>query len=170
MVAGVVAAVLLSGCATSSARDRQGMTERHRSTAGEWHLQFSRDRFAGTTTCRIRTRDGRIALEQGALAFRFGRRTEVSRATHRIDGGPPCALRDDLPRLIRAGVPLDRGGLANPTAGLVWIALERLPDARVVAIQRAPGRPPRLFSLRGLDGILETARAGGCQPARLRRG
>jgi hypothetical protein len=137
---------------------------RHRTDVGDWRLDISRNPFSGDVACRLRDRHGRAFYRQGALGFRFRRSWDVAEAVYRVDGGTVRAARDDLPELIRIGTPIDTGGIANATEGVVWIPAARLARANAVAVQPRPDRAVRIFRFRGFRGLYELAVARGCTP------
>lgn len=165
LVAGLACAQL-SACALPRIPllARGAPIERSRTQAGEWQLKLSRDRFSGDVVCRLRTRDGKVRYQSGALAFHFSRKWDVHDAVYRIDGGEPRHWRDDLPELVKNGAPIDRGPLTNGSAGAVWIPAHLLESANRIAIQARPDRPPRVFRIGGFISMHELASARGCAP------
>lgn len=157
---------LITGCASP----RLPFTPHHpavvrsRQDLGDWRLQRDRNPFSQVTVCRLRARDGKAFYLGKAVAFRFPRRWDVHEAVYRIDGGDVQQWRDDLPALIRAGTPVDQGGVANSSAGLVWIPWVKLMSANRIAIQPRTDRAARTFHFRGLRGLLENALVNGCTP------
>lgn len=135
---------------------------RHRTSVGDWQLDIRFNRFSNEVTCRLRATNGRARYQGGAVGFRFARSWDVAEAVYRLDGGPPHAWRDDLPELVNLGTPIESGGLANPTGGVVWIPLHRLESINSIAIQPRRDRRARIFHFRGLKGLYELAQARGC--------
>ena len=117
IVAAVIAAWLL--VPVSSLAARHGEVRHERTSLGEWRLDIARDRFSGAIACRLAARDHRALYRAQAVAFGVRDARDMDRAVYRIDGGPPRASRDDLPALIAARVPIDRGSMDNPQQGLV---------------------------------------------------
>jgi len=157
--------IALALAAPSPARAaRHGDVRRERLTLGDWRLDIARDRFSGGIACRLAARDHFAVYRAQAVAFRFGSRRDVGNAVYRVDGGPPRVSRDDVPRLIAAGVPLDRGSMDFPQAGLVWVPLSVLRQGNSVAIEPGPGQHARQFHFRGLIALHDMAVERGCTP------
>lgn len=135
-----------------------------KSAMGDWRLERRRNPFSEAMACRLRARDGKAFFQGGAIAFRFPAGWDVHEAFYRLDRGVPQSWRDDLPELVRIGVPIDQGGVVNASAGLVWIPWRKLTEANRVAIQARPNRAARIFHLGGLKGLYEAAVAQGCAP------
>lgn len=160
LIAGVFACV----AADAAILPKRPPVDRHRADTGDWRLEIAHDRFSGAIVCRLRARDHRALYRSGAVGFRFGRGRDVGEAVYRLDGGDLRATRNDLPELFRLGTPIDTGGMANPTEGIVWIPLRLLGDANSVSIEPDPRHRARTFHFRGLKGLYELAQARGCPP------
>jgi len=130
---------------------------------GDWRLDVARDRFSGTVACRLRAHGGRQIYRAGAVGFAVGARNVID-ATFRIDDGDPVAERNEVPRLIALHVPLERGGMDNPSGGYVWIAFDYLDKAGAVAIEPYPGAHPKVVRLTGLVALHDLALTRGCTP------
>jgi len=160
-LAGVLAAAALAGPATA-ARVPHGVA--HKTWyKGDWRLDVSRDRFSGAIACRLRAHGGRQIYRAGAVGFNVGADNAMT-AAYRIDGGEPVAARSDLPRLIALHVPLERGGLDDPSGGYVWIPFDRLAQAGWVAIEPRPGAWPKVARLTGMVALHDLALTLGCTP------
>jgi hypothetical protein len=165
---GPIALMLACACAAPAAAlpllPKHPRVARHRTQVGDWRLDVSRNPFSGDIVCRLRDRHGDAVYQQGAVGFRFSKHWDVAKAVYRLDGGVPRAWRDDLPELLRIGTPIDTGGIANPSQGIVWIPVSRLAGVNAVAIEPRPDRRPKLFHFRGFRGLYELAVARGCAP------
>ncbi len=135
-----------------------------RSRIGDWQLHISRNPFSGEIACQLRSQNNNAVYMAGAVGFRFKRKWNVAEAVYRLDGGPPQQSRDDVPALRALGTPMDRGGMDNASAGIVWIPFARLEGANSVAIAPLRDRRPKMFHYRGLRGLHEIAVARGCSP------
>ena len=141
-----------------------GDVRHERTTLGEWRLDIARDHFSGEIACRLAARDHHAIYRAQAVAFRFGNLKDVVNAVYRIDAGPPRASRDDLPTLLAAGVPLDRGAMDNARAGMVWVPFETLRQANAISIQPRPDRRAITVHFRGLIALHDIAVERGCSP------
>jgi hypothetical protein len=130
---------------------------------GDWRLDVARDRFSGAVACRLRAHGGRQIYRAGAVGFAVGAPDQTG-AAYRIDGGEPVAARDDLAQLIAQRVPLERGGMDDPSGGYVWIPFSRLGQASQVAIEPRPGARPKVVRLAGLVALHDLALQRGCAP------
>lgn len=135
---------------------------KYRTDLGGWRLEVTRNPFSEEIVCRLRAKNGEAFFQASAVAFRFPREWRVQRAVYRLDGGEPRATREDLPELVPAGAPMDRGGVENSALGLVWIPYLQLAEAHSIAIQARPDRAPRTFHFRGLKRLREVAAKWGC--------
>jgi hypothetical protein len=143
---------------------RHGDVRDERTSLGDWRLDIARDRFSGGVACRLAARDHRALYRAQAVAFDLRQAHNPGRAVYRIDGGPPRASRDDLPGLIAANVPMDRGSMDNPKQGLVWVPLAVLATGNSIAIEPGPGQRIRRFHYRGLVALHAIAVERGCAP------
>ncbi len=137
---------------------------RERMHRGDWRLEIARDRFSGALACQLRSRDGRAIYRSGAVGFRFYRPGRVTDAVYRIDGGDTRAARDDLPRLIMLGAPIDHGSMTDPTDGVVWVPYDQFAQARTIAIEPQRGGHVRVFRFGGLVALHDIAVTRGCAP------
>jgi hypothetical protein len=154
---------LAASClAPAIARVPHGVAHEHY-YKGDWRLDLSRDRFSGSVACRLRAHGGRQIYRAGAVGFDVDA-PDVMGAAYRIDGGDPIAARDDLPQLIAQHVPLERGGMDDPSGGYVWIPFNRLAKAGWVAIEPQPGARPKVVRLNGLVALHDLALQRGCAP------
>jgi hypothetical protein len=129
---------------------------------GQWRLVIRRDTFSGGQSCRLYARDHRAFYQAGAVALRFPRRWDVSEAAYRVDGGWPRSARDDLPDLVRMGVPFDTGSVQHPSGGLLWIPIQRVTGAAGVWAEPATNRSLRYYTLAGLAPLRVIGLARGC--------
>ena len=148
--------------AHAPARVPHGVAHEHYHQGG-WRLDVARDRFSGAIACRLQAHRGRQIYRMGAVGFAVGARNQAE-AVYRIDGGDPVAAREAVPRLIAMKVPLDRGGMDNPSDGYVWIPFDTLREGHLVAIEPRPGARPRQVRLAGLAAMHDQAVARGCTP------
>ena len=132
--------------------------------SGRWQPDIARDGFSGQVACRLRARDEKSWYRAGAIGFRLGHRADIIRAFYRIDGQQVRAQRDDLPRLLAIGVPMDQGGMEDPYQGIVWVPLDSLRNARTIAIVAQPGHREQRFALDGAAQLHDRATAIGCSP------
>ncbi|MBX9729755.1 MAG: hypothetical protein K2X59_00355 [Sphingomonas sp.] len=130
----------------------------------DWTLEIARNPFSEGQTCKLRAVNNRAFYANGAVAFRFRQRWDLSEAVYRLDGAAPRHSRNDLPQLLALKVPIDRGGMDNASGGLVWIPYDRLVEANQVTIQPQPGRNLTNFRFRGLRSLHDIAIAKGCVP------
>jgi len=137
---------------------------RERMHQGDWRLEIARDRFSGALACRLQSRDGRAIYRSGAVGFRFDGRRRVTDAVYRIDGGDAHAARDDLPRLIQLGTPIDHGSMIDPTDGVVWVPYDQVAQAHTIAIEPRRGGDVRVFRFGGLVALHDVAVTRGCAP------
>ncbi len=110
----------------------------------------------------MRSSDGRMTYQPGAIGFRFGHRRDTLDAWYRLDTGPALRWRDSYPALIATGVAIDGPGLDNPTGGIVW-----LPEADAIHASEVTVRPTRkaraqTFRLGGFASLVDAARRLGC--------
>lgn len=140
----------------------QGVSREH-FHQGDWRLDISRDRFSGAIACRLRAHGGRQIFRAGAVGFAVGA-PDMSRAAYRIDGGDPVAARGDVQQLIAQHVPMERGGMDDPSGGYVWIPFDKLDKARWVAIEPRPGARPKVERLTGMTALHDLALTHGCSP------
>jgi hypothetical protein len=131
---------------------------------GDWRLDIAHERFSGEIACRLRSRDHKSLYRAGAVGFRFKSRWDVAAAVYRVDHSEPRYSRDDLPDLIARGVPMDRGGMDNADAGIVWIPYEHLTRANAISIEPRRDRRAVTFHFRGLVALRDIALARGCTP------
>jgi hypothetical protein len=156
----------LSGCAGMHEPliHRGPPIARSHTIVGDWRLDMRRDRFTGEIACRLLARNHKAFFAAGAVAFRFPDTWNTGRAIYRVDSGELRRWREDLPELTRIGAPIERGGVDNPSKGLVWIPLRRLEEASSIAIEARPDRAPVTFHFRGLHGLYQAAVERGCSP------
>ncbi len=57
---------------------------------------------------------------------------------------------------------MDRGDPSNALAGIVWVPLDLLGEAKSIAIEPRPGSRIRYFPLDGLTGLRASAVSQGC--------
>ena len=151
-------------CAHASAAARVPHGVAHeRYHKGDWRLDVSRDRFTGSIACRLRAHGGRQIYRAGAVGFAVGAPNAMN-AAYRIDGGDTVAARGDVLRLITQHVPLERGGMDDPSGGYVWIPFDRLDKATLVAIEPWPGARPKVVRLNGMVALHDLALTRGCAP------
>lgn len=134
-------------------------------TLPTWSFSQSRDRFTQHLTCQVYTGPrGRPLVSYGrqAVTFRFPATVNTLQADYRLDSGPTRSWRDELPTLAETGFTPDRGGLDNPTGGLITLPARELSGVHLVTIRATPGSRPRAFSIDGLDDAIAAARAQGC--------
>jgi len=161
LVAAVIAAWLMAPLPTLA---RHGDVRQERTSLGDWRLDIARDRFSGAIACRLMARDHHALYRAQAVAFGLRHARDVARAVYRIDGGPPRASRDDLPALIAARAPIDRGPMDDPQQGLVWVPLAVLATGNNIAIEPGPGQRIHRFHYRGLVALHDIAVERGCAP------
>lgn len=158
-------AVIAAACiASATAVAAPARSHRFVTRAGDWRLTVSRNTFTNDIACSLRARNGTASFRNGAVGIALGRKRDVSAAVYRIDGGRPRSIRDDRPELLQAGVPVEAGGILNPTGGVVWIPYGSLADANSVSIQPRPGDKVKTIHFRGLRGLYQVARERGCAP------
>ena len=140
-------------------------TVAHQSThQGDWRLVIARDKFSGERACLLQSRDGRALYRSGGVGFQIRFAKNVVDAVYRIDGGDLHTSRDDLLRLIALHTPIDRGSMADPSDGVVWVPYDQLTQAHSIAIEPRRGDNVRVFRLRGLAALYDSAVAQGCAP------
>jgi hypothetical protein len=127
-----------------------------------WIVTLRHDGFTGLVTCTMRSSDGRMLYQPGAIGFQLGRRRDTLDAWYRLDVGPALRWRDRYPALIAADVAIDGSGLDNPTGGTVW-----LPEADVARVQEVTIRStrkarPQTFHLGGFAPLRDAAQRLGC--------
>ncbi len=159
-----ILAVLVPGLFALGTATAMAHVAHERMRQGNWQLDMARDRFSGALACQLRSRDNRMIYRSGGVGFRFYRVPRVTEAVYRIDGGDARAARDDLPRLIVLGTPIDHGSMTDPTDGIVWVPYEHLTQARSIAIAPQRGGSPRVFRLGGLVALHDIAVTRGCAP------
>jgi hypothetical protein len=164
LVALLIVAAPLSSAGSTSLPAYASRTVRHRTEAGDWRLDISRNQFSQDVVCRLRSRNRRAVYSGGAVGFKFPRRWNVHEAVYRLDSGAPRAWRNDLPELLRLRTPVDTGGMDNPSSGIVWIPMRLLADANSVVIEPRLDRRPQAFHFRGLKGLYDLAVEAGCVP------
>ncbi|WP_226019678.1 hypothetical protein [Novosphingobium sp. FKTRR1] len=155
-------ASLMSAPAAKLPAGRPPRVQHYRKRFAVWQIDIAKDTFTGRTACQVHSRDGRMQVQGAAVSYRFPERWNVGDAMYKVDGGAVRASRDDLPRLIASGAPLDAGGMANPSAGLVWIPFDVVGQAAVVEIAPRAGAKPRTFRQAGLVQARDWAQAYGC--------
>lgn len=140
----------------------QGVAREHYHK-GDWQLEVARDRFSGSVACRLHAHGGQQVYRAGAVGFAVGAR-DAAGAAYRIDGGEPFAARGDLLQLIALHVPLERGGMDDPSGGFVWIPFDKLAKAKWVAIEPRPGARAKAVQLAGMEALHDLALTRGCTP------
>jgi len=160
--ASISASMAAMAFAPALARVPHGVAREHY-RQGDWRLDVSRDRFSGAVACRLRAHGGRQIYRAGAVGFAVGA-LDMTHAAYRIDGGDPVAARSNVPQLIAQHVPIELGGLDNPSGGYVWIPLDKLATADWVAIEPRPGARPKVVRLTGMIALHDLAVTHGCTP------
>jgi len=133
-----------------------------RYAAGGWTLRVVRDAFTDVRTCDLRSLHPAMIYRAGAIAFAFRSRMGTEEAWYRLDGANPVRWADRIPMLTAMGVPIDQGGLENPTGGLVWIPAGELRSTNEIQIRPRPGSSVKRFRLGGFAPMLAAARRLGC--------
>jgi hypothetical protein len=133
-----------------------GGGEHHTKIAG-WTLDWRNDPFSQRQICRLHR--GAVDYERQALVFHLPRQVDTSIAAYRIDGAPALFARNDAADLARLGFALHDDDLANSSAGVVRIVLQRLKGARNVVIEPKPFGARFRFTVEGLDSALAEARS-----------
>jgi hypothetical protein len=129
---------------------------------GGWELAIRHSPFSEQTRCLLGARNGRIHYQPGALGFAMGTKRAVANAWYRVDDASAVWWRDRWPDLVAADVQFDRGGLDNPTAGIVWIPLGEVVSAKRVTLSCSDFSRPRVFVLGGFAPMLAAAKRLGC--------
>lgn len=156
----------LGGCALvqHGAASTPRVTHWH-ARAGGWRLDVDHETFRDATACRLGNRRHGLGVVHGALAIATHDANVMARAAWRVDDGALHHTRDDLPALIAAHVPIDRGGMDDPTDRRLWIPLERLDGAHRLVVQDYAGGRVRSYDLGALATLRQTAAAHGCADA-----
>jgi hypothetical protein len=127
---------------------------------GQWTLTVRRDRFAGATTCELRSRSMTVA--RGAVTFRLGANVRTYQAMYRLDDGPAVSWRANAMALASLGALPNGESLDNPSEGLVAVPLSTLSDTQTITIRASFVDRPRKFKLGDLPAALRAADAVGC--------
>lgn len=135
---------------------------RVRETTGQWQIDSRRDSFNGRLTCSVHSRNKRMLAHPLAVGLRVVARRDLGAAWLRIDDRQPIAARDLLPELARLGVEIDGRDMNAPTDGWLWIPLDDIGPARMIAVRWAPKTRIRRFDVTGYQAALDVARARGC--------
>lgn len=128
-----------------------------------WQLKVVRDTFTDKTDCQLRTRDGLIRFQPGAIGFLFPHRRDTLAAWYRIGDGAPVRWQDRYATLVAAGVHVVGPGLDDPTSGIVWIPQTELASARSVSIRLGAKDRPRSFMLEPITSSIADAETRGCR-------
>lgn len=144
--------------------DSKPRVQRERFAQGLWQLTIQQDRFSGGLACSLHSRDHRAFYEPGAVALHFPSGRDVSVAVYRIDMGPPRSARDNLPQLVRMGIPVYSANFLNESNGQLWIPYEQLANAKLVIVESSPALPLQTFRLDGLSQLTAYASGVGCWP------
>jgi hypothetical protein len=120
----------------------------------------SPDRFAGTTGCRLHTRD--VSLQRDTLIFSVVSQGDTTAAVYRVDSGPPRGVAEAFDTVEAHGFFPQRGWLVDPNDGEAALPVSYVTGARSVAIRVSPRRRPRHFNATRLEEAEARAKTLGC--------
>jgi hypothetical protein len=127
-----------------------------------WRLVIRDDRFTGQIACRLSSTNHHMRYQPGAVGFFVGHRHDTLAAWYRVDGGAPVRWQDRSAALIAAGVKIDSPDLDDVTGGWIWIPVDEVQRASLVAIRPGDRARTRHFHLRGFAAMREAATRLGC--------
>jgi hypothetical protein len=133
---------------------------RHLYKLGPWLIAVHPDRFAGTTTCQLRTRD--VSLQRDTLIFRVSPEGDTTAAIFRVDSGPPRRVAEAFDTVEAQGFFPQRGWVVDPNGGEAALPVAYASGAKVVAIRVSPKQRPRRFTVARLPEAEAAAKALGC--------
>jgi hypothetical protein len=134
-----------------------------RTRIGKWTLTVTRDAFNGVVACSLDAPG--MAVDKGAVAFRFSPKQDTSAAEYRLNDGPVVPVRSNLPTLAGLGVQVVSDDLANPSRGMVYIPVKVIGASSYVWIRTEKRGPARVFKVHDLEAAVFAARADKCEPS-----
>jgi hypothetical protein len=135
-------------------------SNRNRYKLGPWIIAVHPDKFAGTTSCRVSTRD--VSLQRDTLIFRVAPEGDTTAAVFRVDSGPPRHVAEAFDTVEAQGFFPQRGWVVDPNGGEAALPAAYVSAARVVAIRVSPKQHPRRFNIARLPEAEAAAKALGC--------
>ncbi len=153
----LLAALLASGASAAAASPSEQLYQQD-----GWRLAVRHDAFAGRTTCRLFSVDGRMTHQPGALGLRVGDGRDVLHAVYRLDGGALRRWSDRYPAFVAAQIPVDGPRVDDGFGGVAWLPDAEVKGVRTVEVEAGGETRVRRFRLRGFAPMLDAARRLGC--------